>query len=325
MADDPDTEPRHPIRVVARRTGLSPAVLRAWERRYQAVRPSRSEGGQRLYSDLDVRRLALIAQALEAGRSIRHVAALDREELQRLVEEDARSRPPTPERPAREPRSATSASILQASLEAVEGLDSARLDKQLMRATVLLTPTALVDDVLLPLLTRIGVLWEHGSVGPATEHAASVTVRRFLDRVREAIEIEAEAPILVCATPAGHRHEFGALIAAVIAAQCGWRSAYLGPDLPADEIASATRQLHADAIALSAVWPVEDSELSAQVSRLTGQVDPGTRVFIGGPAAHRFQADLTDDGAIVLERLGDLRDHLESRPTPEDDDPPDPS
>ena len=60
-----DREPRHPIRVVARRTGLTPAVLRAWERRYKVVEPSRSEGGQRLYSDLDVRRLAVIAQALE--------------------------------------------------------------------------------------------------------------------------------------------------------------------------------------------------------------------------------------------------------------------
>ena len=78
---------RHPIRVVARRTGLTPAVLRAWEKRYGVVDPTRTEGGQRLYSDEDVRRLSLLRQAVEEGRSISQVVELTTEELQGLVME----------------------------------------------------------------------------------------------------------------------------------------------------------------------------------------------------------------------------------------------
>jgi DNA-binding transcriptional MerR regulator len=70
------TEARHPMRVVARRTGLSAYVLRAWERRDVVVRPSRSENGHRLYSNLDIERLRLLYRAAAAGRAIGPIAEL---------------------------------------------------------------------------------------------------------------------------------------------------------------------------------------------------------------------------------------------------------
>ncbi len=82
-------EPRHPIRVVSERTGLSPDVLRAWERRYGVVAPERSDGGQRLYSDADIDRVALLVKATRAGRALGQTAALPVEELRQLVAEDA--------------------------------------------------------------------------------------------------------------------------------------------------------------------------------------------------------------------------------------------
>src|SRR5512135_303854 len=81
--------PRHPIRVVAERTGLSPDVLRAWERRYGVVAPARSAAGQRLYSDADIDRFALLAKATRSGRPHGPTASLPLEELRRLVAEDA--------------------------------------------------------------------------------------------------------------------------------------------------------------------------------------------------------------------------------------------
>ena len=82
------TKPRHPIRVVAQRTGLSTPVLRAWERRYSVVIPSRSNGGQRLYSDADIRRLHLLATAVDGGRSIGLIADLEPPQLEALIDED---------------------------------------------------------------------------------------------------------------------------------------------------------------------------------------------------------------------------------------------
>ena len=91
----PDTEARHPIQVVARRTGLSADVIRVWERRYRVVEPQRASNARRLYSDADVERLTLLRQATAAGRRIGDVAALSTAALRELVAADA-SAAPTP-------------------------------------------------------------------------------------------------------------------------------------------------------------------------------------------------------------------------------------
>ncbi|UCC49299.1 MAG: MerR family transcriptional regulator, partial [Gemmatimonadota bacterium] len=91
MIENRNRRKRHPIRIVARRTGLSRDVLRAWELRHGAVEPERTPAGQRLYSDDDIERLRLIQRSLEAGRRIGQVAGLPTEELARLVGEDERA------------------------------------------------------------------------------------------------------------------------------------------------------------------------------------------------------------------------------------------
>ena len=78
----------HPIRVVARRTGLTPHVIRAWEKRYGAVTPHRTETNRRLYSQEDVERLTLLRRSTLLGRSIGQIAKMSTEELRRLVGED---------------------------------------------------------------------------------------------------------------------------------------------------------------------------------------------------------------------------------------------
>ncbi|MBA2458540.1 MAG: MerR family transcriptional regulator, partial [Gemmatimonadales bacterium] len=92
-----DTQiPRYPVRLVAVRTGLSQHVLRAWERRYGVVTPSRSEGGQRLYSQLDIERLSRLRRLTERGHGIGRLASLGLDELTRLDEESAALASPDP-------------------------------------------------------------------------------------------------------------------------------------------------------------------------------------------------------------------------------------
>lgn len=304
-----ETTPRHPIRVVTRRTGLSPSVLRAWERRYGAVTPGRSEGGQRLYSDADVKRLTLLVRATEAGRSIGQVAALGDAELDALVREDAEIAPP----PSMMPRSVGGGGgedVVQAAMAAVDGMDAARLEKVLMRAALVLEPEALVDGVIVPVLSNIGMRWSHGRLGPANEHLASGVIRKFLDWLISAIEVPGDAPILLCATPRGQRHELGALLGGVVGAGAGWRCVFLGPDLPAEEIAKAAHRVGARAVALSALHPLEDPELPRELSTLATLLPPGTRLLAGGPAVQEVHDDVEAAGGEVLTTMAELRGRL---------------
>ena len=66
----------HPIKVVAKKTGLSPHLIRVWERRYGAVTPERSDTQRRMYSEREIERLKVLQMLTEAGHSIGNIATL---------------------------------------------------------------------------------------------------------------------------------------------------------------------------------------------------------------------------------------------------------
>ena len=77
----------YPMRVVTRLTGLHPDTIRAWERRYDAVIPQRTNGNTRMFSAGDVRRLSILRELVDHGHAIGHIASLSDEALAVLVEE----------------------------------------------------------------------------------------------------------------------------------------------------------------------------------------------------------------------------------------------
>ena len=104
---------------------------------------------------------------------------------------------------------------------------------------VLFGAPVVIDRIASPLFEHVGELWNRGDVKPAHEHLVSATIQGLFGGVLEAADPSGVAPGIVVTTPAGQTHEFGALFAAATAASEGWRVTYLGPDLPADDIATA--------------------------------------------------------------------------------------
>lgn len=87
----PSSTASHPIRVVSQRTGLKPDLIRAWERRYEAIKPQRTAGRHRYYSDEDIARLLLLRQASSSARSIGQLAQLTDDQLRSVIDEDRRA------------------------------------------------------------------------------------------------------------------------------------------------------------------------------------------------------------------------------------------
>jgi DNA-binding transcriptional MerR regulator/methylmalonyl-CoA mutase cobalamin-binding subunit len=275
---------RHPIRVVATRTGLSPDVLRIWERRYGTVHPSRSSGGQRLYSDADIERLVLLDRATRAGRPISQVAELTDREVERLLAADDAARARRAAEAPEQIGDATAVAALDAALSAIRALDAPALELSLRSAALKLGAEPFITRVLAPLLGRIGEDWEAGALGIAHEHAASPVVRRLLEWIAATFSVPDQAPVVVIATPAGERHEFGAMLAGATAAGAGWRATYLGSDLPAADIARAARQTGARCVALSLVHGRDAAALATEVEMLRRALGDEVPVVVGGDA-----------------------------------------
>lgn len=289
----------YPIGVVARRTGLSKDVLRVWESRYAVVRPARSESGRRLYSEKDIERLTLLRQATTGGWSIGDVAGRSMEELRELV---APAKSPT----AETDREVAPRKFVADGIEAIEEMATHRLAATLSSAIVQLPAAVFLDEVVAELLEEIGERWSRGTLDPGQEHMASTVIRDALGRVIADLQPGDSAPSILISTPAGEEHQLGAMMAAASAAASGWRTTYIGGDLPAEDIAAAARRTRAEAIGLSLVatnGSASPARVSEQLVRLRDEVGTDVTIFIGGRAAPR-QAELA--ARIGAEQLGDL-------------------
>jgi methanogenic corrinoid protein MtbC1 len=191
----------------------------------------------------------------------------------------------------------------------VGDLDAEALASDLKRASSSLGVEAFLDEIVSPLLQEVGNEWQNNEAGIAREHLASAVLRSQLEELRRAFPPGAGAPRLLVTTPVSESHEFGAMMAAVAAAHDGWRVYYLGPNLPAVEIAAAAVRIGATAVALSIVHPADLPAVSRDLRQLAKALE-GRPLLIGGGALAHFEMDIKSIGAIGLSNLEELRTHL---------------
>jgi len=302
------TVPRYPIRVVARRVGVSEMTLRAWERRHRAIRPSRSESGQRLFSAADIERLALLRALTRDGTAISTLAALSTPELQRLapgvLPETA------PPEPVADDDSAAVARELGACTRAIAAMDFDRLHRVLMRLVLERGTLAFLDEIVAPLCAWVGDEWARGEISEAQEASASEVVRRVLSFLMQTLRRERRQRHVVLAALAGERHEFGAMMAAVVAAFDGWSYHYLGGDLPASAVATAVKRLDASLVAVSVVAPRAAAQQARELVALRRGVGRAVEIVVGGPASQLIASALHTARATSLASLGEWREYL---------------
>lgn len=196
-------------------------------------------------------------------------------------------------------------------LRAIRAMDGEALEDALATAAAELSMPVLFEQVLMPLLDMIGKEWREGTLRASHEHMATALVRSFLSGLRASYVAPSAGPDVIVTTPAGQLHELGALVVAIIAAREGWRVTYLGPNLPAEEIAAAARQRNAAAVALSLIYPADDPALPEELRKLRRMLPPGTAILVGGRAARAYLPALEEIDAVPVLDLDTLHAKLE--------------
>jgi len=298
---------RHPIRVVAQRTGLTPATIRAWERRYDAVTPTRSEGGQRVYSDVDVQRLSTLKALADAGRGISMVAALSLADAEALLTEDLSTRIPSDSSGLAVPPSG-----LDEAYRCVRDLDDEGLEKSLWRALVIHGARPFLSQVAGRLIQLLGEGYEGGQITPAHEHLASEVIERILARLVDRARPH-DAPSLIVSTLPGEKHGLGARLASAAATLDGWSVVYLGTDLPVEEVAMAALTLAADGVAISVVRRVDAMASASALADLRQALDPRVLLFVGGGGLAEIPEVLMPAGLIQMVGLEGFAAHHPAR------------
>jgi DNA-binding transcriptional MerR regulator len=255
------------IKRVAKITGINPATLRAWERRYNLIAPGRTESGYRLYSDDDVAMLSRIKQFTSEGLTIGEAIARVRRALAPLPAD------------AQAPELSDVRVQLRDSLLRFDRAGALSGYERLGH----LAPERRAQDVLLPVMREIGDLWEDGTAVVAQEHFASAFVREKLAAmIAELDSGVGPGPEGVCAGAPGELHEFGLMACALQMAAGGWKVLYLGADVPLEETARVVRERKPALVCTSLVvrrGAAECGELAAELRRAAPRE---TAVVIGG-------------------------------------------
>jgi DNA-binding transcriptional MerR regulator/methylmalonyl-CoA mutase cobalamin-binding subunit len=305
------------IKYVASKTGLKPYLIRSWESRYQAICPQRSDSNRRCFTDNDIKRLRLLKQAVDEGHPISSVARMSGDELSRLLKrgialfssDDAID---ISNAASGLDEGAGAEQFVKRALFHILRLEPSALEHVLNDAAVDMPRQYFLQMVVLPLFERVGELWRRGRLKTVNEHMASVVVRTMLWDMLRSVHVSEAAPRIVVATPAGHRHELGALASALAASESGWRVYYFGPDLPAEEIAYAVKKFSARALALSLCHLLNDHRLSGELKKLRRLVGSDLPIFIGGPGTDPMRQTIVQINAISGINLSVFREKLDA-------------
>jgi DNA-binding transcriptional MerR regulator len=265
---------------LSRRTGVSPELLRAWEQRYGLLRPTRSQGGYRLYSAGDEARVGrtrdLIAEGLSAAEAARAAVLGDQ---------------PT--------AAAASPAVDQITAElstALDAFDAAAAHAALDRLFAAVSVEFALADVVMPYLRDLGDRWAAGTVTVAQEHFASNLIRgRLLGLAMDWGSGGASSALLACLP--GEAHDLGLIVFGLLIARRGWRVTFLGADTPFETLDASVRTLAPTTVVLTTLDPERFRQHAQAVAGLAKAVPvvvaaPVDDAEVGATGAHALLRDV---------------------------------
>ncbi|MDP9220168.1 MAG: cobalamin B12-binding domain-containing protein [Actinomycetota bacterium] len=287
---------------LSRRVGVSEHVLRAWESRYGLLRPVRSAGGYRLYSEDDQNRVRRMQAHLAGGLAAAEAAqAAIADEGRKSIRIDGRVAGGGVDAAQQADAIADSADGLR---RALDEMDEPAAQKVLDRLLTDLTVESVLRDIVLPYLHDLGERWEQGVVSVAQEHFASHVIRGRLAGLARGWG-NGRGPRALLACPPDEEHDMALLIFGIVLNRGGWRVEFLGGNTPIHDTLQVTSRTLPSLVVMTAHRP---ERFAAVVPELSALAELAPLVLAGvGATAELAQAvgarRLEGDPVTAAERL----------------------
>jgi DNA-binding transcriptional MerR regulator len=231
-----DRIPLYNLKAVIHETGLGAGTLRAWERRYGVLKPQRTAGGHRLYSEQDIEMLKWLVRRQEEGLIISQAIEMWRN-LKENAREPLRKAPALPQ--VFEAGGVELEKLRSEWIAACLVFDEQAAEQALAQALAIAAPEVVCTGVLQKGLAEIGEGWYTGSVSVQQEHFASALAMRRLSTLFAAAAAPTRPERILAACPPGEQHDFVLLLLAFLLRRRGWDVVYLGADVPLARLDSA--------------------------------------------------------------------------------------
>jgi len=311
----------YPIRIAAQRTGLSPATLRVWERRYPGIAPGRSDSGRRLYSESELARLSSLSALVRGGFRIGEVVELDDAQLERALAELSESLAVPPEKgpgsieAPLNPGDTEPEALVERAVNAALAIDTATLEAVIEEAIRLHGQLDVVDTVVFPVTTRLARMAESGEAQPVHQALAEAALERVLARQSATFwgrgpQQASERPLLALAAPKGQKAGVGLLASMSHIFAAGWQPLMLGTNVPVADLVPAVHASGARGVLLAWISDGPDDGLAADLSGLRKRLPAEVPLLFGGRIPASLTESLVSAGLRHVSDMNKLRGML---------------
>jgi DNA-binding transcriptional MerR regulator len=289
---------QYSIKDLERLSGIKAHTIRIWEKRYDILNPERTDTNIRFYCDDDLKRLLNISVLIKNGGKISKIASLSNELLnQKILELNNVSSP-------------AESGQIENLIVAMIDMDEAKFEKVLNNSIIQIGFEETMFNVVYPLLKKIGILWQIGTITPVQEHFISNLVRQKLYAAIDALPVERneKSKTFLLTLPQWELHDLGLLVYNYLIRKKGHKTVYLGQGVPIKDVISIHELVQPDAIITSFSTPMESEDMIEYLSGLTTSFK-GLPIYVGGIQLDTLNKKLPP-GVIKFPTVTAFRDNV---------------
>ncbi|QNF34271.1 MerR family transcriptional regulator [Adhaeribacter swui] len=261
---------QYSIKELEQLTGIKAHTIRIWEQRYGILKPKRSETNIRTYDDDDLKHILNVSLLNQNGFKISKIACMSSCQIGEAILTFTERQEDCPHQ-------------ISALVCAMIEMDEERFDKVLTTIILQRGFEAAVNQLVLPFLQKIGILWQTGNINPAHEHFVSNIIRqKFIVAIDgQVIPNSMDAPRFILFLPEGELHELGLLFMQYILRSRQMRVMYLGQNLPLVDLVKAYEGFRPDYFCTVITSVPARDQLQAYLDELSSYF-PGCGFYVSG-------------------------------------------
>lgn len=286
---------KYSIKELERLSGIKAHTIRIWEKRHRLIDPQRTTTNIRFYSDEDLKKIINVSLLNAKGLKISKIVNMSGDEInQRIID-------------LSENHADAIIHIDQLVIAMVE-LEEEKFEKILSGLILRFGFERTVIDILYPFLDKIGVLWQTHHITPAQEHFIANLIRQKVIVAIDSLPLaEKTARKVMLYLPENELHEIGLLFSHYRIRKAGYRTYYLGQNVPFADL-KATYEVHKPELIVGAITaPLSRISLKAYIERIANEF-PESKILLSGYQVNDYVSTIPN--VYILKSIDELSAHL---------------
>ena len=278
-------------------SGVKAHTIRIWEKRYNILDPKRTNTNIRYYDTQDLTKLLNITSILDSGMRISKVSTLTKDEINKQILEIKS-----------ENIDGAKKIIINELIGATLQCDAISFESTFISYRSQYGFEATIEDILYPLLIRIGLMWTVSKLNPSQEHFTSQLIKQKLFSAINELPLVATKRKFLLHLPEKEDHEIGLLYAYYLIKKSGYQTIYLGPSVPLVDVIECAKNSEATEILCAFTIPYSEDRIAKYLDKMISKL-PFTNLLLHN-ANLQNKKDTYTDKVVFLNSLEDLRNIL---------------